>query len=308
MPVKKYRNRSSLAMLPSPSCRKYDHLAPEIRVKIAQYRVPTFCPTSITPTDDGTYTREWWDSLTGDEQGAAFWSAMFPHRIDPDFVSRRDVQPIGFYAPVEEWNAWSWYEMCPEHLRRRIDDDIAKQPIAEEAKSSSALYKQVAQTWGARPTLRHDEDVEHYHWMEEWVFEYETLQLIEATVRLAPEIQKERRMLNQAMGLDAEAGGLPSQADGLDDTQAATVRWLQSSGEMPLEFLARTYRSENFKIGDRIAAARTLMDYVHRKVPVKTELETKDITEPKLAPKVVKGLTDKELNQLEVLLKKMGHE
>lgn len=115
-------------------------------------------------------------------------------------------------------------------------------------------------------------------------------------------------MLNQAMGIDVETNDLPSQAEGLDDTQAATVRWLQASGEMPLEFLARTYRSENAKMSDRITAARTLMDYVHRKVPVKQELETKDITEPKLAAKATKGLSDKELNQLEALLKKMGHE
>ena len=108
------------------------------------------------------------------------------------------------------------------------------------------------------------------------------------------------------MGLDFEENMLPSQAEGLDDTQAATVRWLQKSGEMPLEFLARTYRSENARMSDRITAARTLMDYVHRKVPVKQEVENKDITEPKLDAKMLKGLTEKELNLLESILKKMG--
>ena len=84
------------------------------------------------------------------------------------------------------------------------------------------------------------------------------------------------------------------------------MRWLQKSGEMPLEFLARTYRSENARMSDRITAARTLMDYVHRKVPVKQEVENKDITEPKLDAKMLKGLTEKELNLLESILKKMG--
>lgn len=303
-----YRNRHCLSMFPSPACPKYDHLPLDIRVKIAQYRVPTFAPTSVTPTDDGQYTREWWDSLTGDEQGAAFWSSMFPHRIDPEFVSRRPVMPISFYAPVEEWNAWSWYEACPLHLRKRIDEALAMQPKAEEIKSTTKLYKKVQQVWGHRPTLRFEDDIEHFHWLEEWIFEYETQQMIETVCALAPEIQKERRMLNQAMGLDIEAGDLPSQAEGLDDTQAATVRWLQASGEMPLEFLARIYRSENVKTGDRITAARTLMDYTHRKIPIKQELETKDITAPKLDPKVVKGLTEKELSQLETLLKKMSDE
>lgn len=303
-----YRNRSCLSMFPSPVCPKYDHLAWDIRVKIAQYRVPSFNPTGVTPTDNGEYTQEWWDSLTGDEQGAAFWSSMFPHRIDPDFVSGRVIVPTPFYTPVEEWNAWSWYEMCPTHLRKRIDDAIAAQPKAEDAKSSTRLYKLVKQKWGDRPKMRHEEDIEHYHWLEEWIFEYETQQVVDTVCSMAPDIQKERRMLNQAMGLDIEAGDLPSQADGLDDTQAATVRWLQASGEMPLEFLARTYRSENARMSDRITAARTLMDYVHRKVPVKQELETKDISEPKLDPKVLKGLTEKELTTLENLLKKASKE
>ena len=301
-----YRNRSCLSTFPSPACPKYDHLPLDVRVKIAQYRVPAFSPTGVTPTDDGQYTREWWNSLTGDEQGAAFWSSMFPHRIDPEFSNRRPVMSTTFYTPIEEWNAWSWYESCPEHLRRRIDESLAKQPKAEEVKSSSPLYKKVAQVWGQRPVMRHDEDIEHYHWMEEWVFEYETQQMIETVLRLGPEIQKERRMLNQAMGLDVESNDLPSQAEGLDDTQAATVRWLQASGEMPLEFLARTYRSENAKMSDRITAARTLMDYVHRKVPVKQELETKDITEPKLSPTALKSLSDKDLKTLESLLSKLN--
>ena len=139
-----YRHRSCLSTFPSPVCPKYDHLPLDIRVKIAQYRVPAFSPTGVTPTDDGQYTREWWDSLTGDEQGAAFWSSMFPHRIDPEFSGRRPVVSTTFYTPIEEWNAWSWYESCPEHLRRRIDEGLAKQPKAEEAKSSSLLYKKVA--------------------------------------------------------------------------------------------------------------------------------------------------------------------
>ena len=303
-----YRLRNCLSMFPSPACAKFDHLPEDVRVKIAQYRLPDFQPTAITPTDDGQYTRQWWDSLTGDEQGAAFWSSMFPHRIDPEFVNQRPISPIGFYAPVEEWNAWSWYEACPTHLRTKIDEDLAKQPKAEEAKANSKLYKRVAQRWGQRPVLKHEEDIERFHWLEEWIFEYETLQMIETVTRLAPDIQAERRMLNQAMGLDFEENMLPSQAEGLDDTQAATVRWLQKSGEMPLEFLARTYRSENARMSDRITAAKTLMEYVHRRVPVKQEVETNDISKPKLAPAALKGLSAKELNTLETLLKKMGDE
>lgn len=113
-------------------------------------------------------------------------------------------------------------------------------------------------------------------------------------------------MLNKAMGLDVDALDLPSQADGLDDTQAATVRWLQASGEMPLEFLARTYRNEDAKMGDRITAARTLMDYAHRKVPVKQEIDTTTKTTPKVDPNMLRGLSESELETLEKLLSKLG--
>jgi BarA-like signal transduction histidine kinase len=74
---------------------------------------------------------------------------------------------------------------------------------------------------------------------------------------------------------------------------------------MPLEFLARTYRDEEAKMSDRLTAARTLMDYVHRKLPSKAEIETKDITEPKLSKEVLKGLSAKELDMLETLMSKM---
>ena len=277
-------------------------------MRIAQYRLPDFKPTAIDADDLGQYTQLWWDNLSGDEQGAAFWSAMFPHRVTDAFVSGHPVGAIGFYGLIEPWNAWSWYESCPVHLRRRIDDDIAAQPKAEDAKPSSWLYKKTSELWGNRPVMKHDEDIERFHWLEEWIFEYENQQMIEAVLRIGPEIQQERRMLNQAMGLDVESTDLPNQADGLDDTQAATVRWLQKSGEMPLEFLARTYRSENAKMSDRITAARTLMDYVHRKVPVKQEIDNNLITAPKLDNSVLKSLSEKELETLEKLLNKINNE
>jgi len=89
---------------------------------------------------------------------------------------------------------------------------------------------------------------------------------------LGPTLQKERKMLNAALNLN----DLPDQADGLDTTQAATVRWLQVTGETPLEFLAGTYRDDNNRIGDRIQAARALLDYVHRKVPAQVEVKKMD--------------------------------
>lgn len=45
------------------------------------------------------------------------------------------------------------------------------------------------------------------------------------------------------------------------------VDWIQRTGETPIEFLAKTYRSKNAKLNDRISAARSLLDFVHRKMP-----------------------------------------
>lgn len=45
------------------------------------------------------------------------------------------------------------------------------------------------------------------------------------------------------------------------------IDWIQRTGETPIEFLTKTYRSSSAKIADRITAARALMDYVHRKMP-----------------------------------------
>lgn len=82
-------------------------------------------------------------------------------------------------------------------------------------------------------------------------------------------------MLSQALGLKQGGNGLPSQAEGLDTTQAATVRWLESSGETPLEYLTSVYRDDTpeVRVSDKIAAARALLDYVHRKVPATVEIK-----------------------------------
>jgi hypothetical protein len=45
------------------------------------------------------------------------------------------------------------------------------------------------------------------------------------------------------------------------------IDWIQRTGETPIEYLTKTYRSSSAKTEHRISAARTLMDYVHRKMP-----------------------------------------
>src|SRR5574343_334266 len=213
---------------------------------------------------------------------------------------------MNFYDKVCEQNALEWYNSMPPHLRNQVDSKVAGFKSGKDCtrKELPALYATVEKELGPRPLRPADpvdelegwntQQMEQYQAHKKWVSRYDELLLISICVEMAPTIQQERRMLNEAMGLNVDAGDLPSQAEGLEDTQAATVRWLQHSGEMPLEFLARTYRNEDGKMGDRITAARTLMDSVHRKVPVKQEIDTKNLTAPKVDPKMLRGLTEKE--------------
>lgn len=295
------------------------HKLPRDRqIKIAQYACPWFNPP-CSPGEDKEYSKAWWDGLKmdngmlSDANTAAVWECLLPERTCPGKEIRDDdyvPSKVDFYAEVTTETAKDWYLTLPTHLFKQVEAHVAAAPYDED------IAVAVKEVWGDRPELpEQPKDELDGHttdglWRievwKEWTRMYEDLLLRKVVVSAAPAVQKERKMLNQAMGLDVDAADLPSQAEGLETTQAATVRWLQASGEMPLEFLARTYRSEDFKIGDRITAARTLMDYCHRRVPVKQEVETNNISKPKLDAKVLKGLTEKELDTLEKLLNKLS--
>jgi BarA-like signal transduction histidine kinase len=224
---------------------------------------------------------------------------------------------MNFYDPVTEKNAAEWYHELPPHLKKQLDEKKSTFRRGEDCqrKELPELYLAVEKELGKRP-LRPPEpadpldghtmaQIEQINALKRWGARYDELLLASLCVEIAPTVQRERKALNEAMGINVEAGALPLQSDGLDPTLSATIRWLQLSGEMPLEFLARTYRDEEAKMSDRLTAARTLMDYVHRKLPSKAEIETKDITEPKLSKEVLKGLSAKELDMLETLMSKM---
>lgn len=225
---------------------------------------------------------------------------------------------MNFYDKVTEENAKDWYEKLPAHLRKQIDTERAKFKPGTVCprKELPALYATVEKELGARPLRPADpadpldghtqKQIAQFEAHKRWGARYDELLLIGLVVSRAEAIQRERKMMNEIMGLDVDGNVLPNQSEGLDQTTAATVRWIQNTGETPLEFLAKTYRDTEAKMSDRLAAARTMMEYVHRRVPVKTETETKDITEPKLDPKVLKGLSEKELEVLEKLLAKLG--
>lgn len=271
------KTRSNISEYPSPSCKSYADLSWQDRVTIVKLYDKRFNPTTHVETES-VYNSEWWAKLTGDERSAAYWTSIHPERTKKGWVDSATIKSMEFYSDVNESTALDWYESCPPHLRKQLDSEISSAPSALESLYSSELYQQVAKIWGDRPKERAEhagEDVMTYYWLEEWTREYDRLQLIATVLKNAPRMQKERKMLSQALGLKQGGNGLPSQAEGLDTTQAATVRWLESSGETPLEYLTSVYRDDtpDVRVSDKIAAARALLDYVHRKVPATIEIK-----------------------------------
>ena len=282
------KKKSSLTWLVAPKCdtgwekgEVFNDLAFDTRVHIIKMMYPKFNPTSAKVYTGAEYTAEWFNSLTGDQKLSAVISCMHPERTRTDDMPVEPApQLIDFYTPVTEDNAANWYASCPEHLRKSIDKELDQLPCAEDAPTSDPVYIKVAEVWGSRPVVKMgDEEVmssyAEHHWLEEWVQLYDKIQLIDTVLKVAPRMQKERKMLSQALGLKQGGNGLPSQAEGLDTTQAATVRWLESSGETPLEYLTSVYRDDtpDVRVSDKIAAARALLDYVHRKVPATIEVK-----------------------------------
>lgn len=225
---------------------------------------------------------------------------------------------MDFYTKVTNDNALDWYEKLPSHLRKQVDGEIGKYTKAnffEIQKLDPDLSKLTTEEIGypipahvvvnRTPDGNTMEEIERFDRRKAWCLKYNDILTRTVAVREAPRMQKERKMLSQALGLQQGGKGLPSQAEGLDDTQAATVRWLQSSGETPLEYLASVYRSdeEGVRVGDKIAAARALLDYVHRKVPAQVEIRGPSNEEVAENAAIIRDIGDR-LAELAKLTKK----
>lgn len=229
---------------------------------------------------------------------------------------------MDFYQELNEANALEWYNLCPQHLRKKVDAVLNGVKTGEDAlrADNEKLWMQVYTELGYhRPSKLPPEEnvgdgyskseIEQHEQRKAWVKRYNDLLLVDAVLKTAPGIQSERKMLMQALGHSGGGNGLPQQAnvEGLDDTQTATIRWLQATGITPLERLAEIYRSDDpgIKISDQIAAASKLMEYVHKKVPVKSEVKQEtNLAAIGVDISKLRGLNSSELDALEALLKK----
>ena len=81
--------------------------------------------------------------------------------------------------------------------------------------------------------------------------------------------------------------------------------WTAASGWTPVEFLTHTYRNGWQRMEHRIAAAKAVLEYNHRKLPDKMEIDLKSKSLV-LDSAALSSLSDKDLALLEKLLEKAG--
>lgn len=105
--------------------------------------------------------------------------------------------------------------------------------------------------------------------------------------------------LSSAFGELHLDGNQPSELGASGDVPA----WVAARGWTPVEFLVHTYRNGHQRMEHRIAAAKAVLEYAHRKIPQKVEAE---VTGAGLSidASMLKDLSDKDLELLEKLLSK----
>lgn len=94
-------------------------------------------------------------------------------------------------------------------------------------------------------------------------------------------------------------------ADGPDTAEAT---WIRSSGLTPLEFLVETYRDPFMEAKHRVAAARAVLEYAHKRLPVPLRLgnDPESPLMPGGAVPDLSKLSDDELEQFATLMQKMN--
>lgn len=95
-------------------------------------------------------------------------------------------------------------------------------------------------------------------------------------------------------------------ASGASDLGAQDIAtWTAASGWTPVEFLTHTYRNGWQRMEHRISAAKAVLEYNHRKLPDKIEVDLKSKSLV-LDSAALSSLSDKELAILEKILEKAG--
>lgn len=92
----------------------------------------------------------------------------------------------------------------------------------------------------------------------------------------------------------------PSQ---LPDEGTELITWVKAQGWTPLEMLTHTYKNAWLPVQHRIAAAKAVLDYVHKKLP--TQLKVEGSVDRRITADQLSRLTDEELSIFTKLLEKL---
>ena len=82
--------------------------------------------------------------------------------------------------------------------------------------------------------------------------------------------------------------------------------WVVQSGVTPIEFLTNVFRDDDQDMKNRIVAAKTVMEYTHKKIP--TEIGVSGSIKSVLDPQTLSKLEDSEIETLLALFKKASED
>jgi hypothetical protein len=86
----------------------------------------------------------------------------------------------------------------------------------------------------------------------------------------------------------------------------AEAAWVRLQGATPLEFLAMVYKNPFNSMNDRLSAAKAVLEYCHKKLPQKVEIDGKMQNTQKVTADSLSKLSDEELDLFTKLLSKLG--
>lgn len=96
-------------------------------------------------------------------------------------------------------------------------------------------------------------------------------------------------------------------ADGsVPEGTSVEAEWAKRSGLTPIEFLCDAYRNPFNPMKERINAAKSVMEYVHKKIAAELKLKGDPSAPLSVARLDVARLSDDELTLLAALLEKVG--
>lgn len=121
----------------------------------------------------------------------------------------------------------------------------------------------------------------------------------EATIKKRQEAERQAETIRDLVAAMLDVQGITESQLPQDDADPNEVKWTKQHGVTPVEFLTLVYRNQLQPIEVRISAARSLLDYIHRKMPAKIEVDASLLDSLDLSK-----LSDEDIAQFTAILSK----